>query len=434
MSLIEKLPHWFQRRPLVLLSFAPGYHDEFLQGRHGLDRFTWAEKHYFCADLRLPTLCLVEMQSDNASTFYCGVLMRKAGVTTIESRLTATALQSVKLNSFLELKGGIPDERQRGSYQRAVEKLGTIVVLTPALSVATLNALVGNPYNKTTVEAVSGYLPGVRLNIERKWEQFDAIKTAMAAFGIAKSEVPKLIETRPESDSTLSRLRSGEVRVLEDNVIARDSSVFPGFHLIQKNITGRAVFSRGKEQLEIYTANRGALEEMLGVDLIYNNQTTGSIVMVQYKMLEYQRGAKDWVARYDSQFEKEVHRMLLPELQMEAEDYRLHRNPFFIKFVRRVGDGENHNSFVLSLDHFHKLIGSPAGKGRLGGVRISYDSLKGVYLRDSDFLGLVRSGYIGTHKKESLALGPIITKVAEGDRALVVAWQRLSPAKETMRF
>src|SRR5215212_788055 len=168
---------------------------------------------------------------------------------------------------------------------------------------------------------------------------------------------------------------------------------------------------------------------MLGVDLIYNNQTTGSIVMVQYKMLESKRysktGAKDWIARYDSQFEKEVQRMIFPELKTEAEDYRLNRNPFFIKFVRRVGDGENHNSFVLSLDHFQKLIKSPAGKGRFGGVRVSYESLEGVYLRDSDFLGLIRSGYIGTHKEQSKALASIISKVAEGDRAVVVAWQRL---------
>ena len=290
----------------------------------------------------------------------------------------------MQLSSFFELKDAIPDEKQRRAYQRAIEKLGTIVVLTPALSAATLHSLIRNQNNETTVERVCSNLPGVRPNVQRKWEQFDAIKTAMAAFGIAKSELPQVIETKLNSDSTISRLSSNEVRVLEDNVIAKDASVFPGFHLIQKHITGRAVFTRGKEALEVYTANRTALEEMLGVDLVYNNQTTGSIVMVQYKMLEYQRGAKDWVVRYDSQFEKEVDRMVLPELRDEANDYRLHRNPFFIKFVRRVGDGENHNSFVLSLDHFQKMIKSPAGKGRFGGVRVSYDSLEGVYLRDSD--------------------------------------------------
>ncbi len=119
MSLIETLVKWFQRRPLVLLSFPPGYEEDFQQGKHGLDRFTWAERHSFCADLRLPTLCLIEMQSDDIPNFYCGVLMRKAGVTTIESRLTATALQSLKLNSFSELKAGISDQKHRNAYQRA---------------------------------------------------------------------------------------------------------------------------------------------------------------------------------------------------------------------------------------------------------------------------------------------------------------------------
>src|SRR5438876_910220 len=93
---------------------------------------------------------------------------------------------------------------------------------------------------------------------------------------------------------------------------------------------------------------------MLGVDLIYVNDAIGSIVMIQYKMLEPETNSDgkrtDWVARYDKQFEKEVARMKLPEISHLVDDYRIHRNPFFLKFVRRVGTGHLHHSYVLSLE------------------------------------------------------------------------------------
>jgi len=116
--------------------------------------------------------------------------------------------------------------------------------------------------------------------------------------------------------------------------------------------------------------------------------------------------------------------MKLPALNGTIEDYRLHRSPFYFKFVKRKGDGESHASFVVSLDHLQHVLDSPKSKGPKGGVRVSFDSLDGVYLRETDLLGLIRSGYIGTHRIETEALKPIIQAVAEGKRALVLAWQK----------
>ncbi len=39
-------------------------------------------------------------------------------------------------------------------------------------------------------------------------------------------------------------------------------------------------------------------------------------------------------------------------------------------------------------------------------------------------LGLIRSGYVGTHRAETDALAAIIAAVAQGDRAVVFAWQQ----------
>jgi hypothetical protein len=101
-----------------------------------------------------------------------------------------------------------------------------------------------------------------------RWEQLDAIKTAIAAFARNRTDVSQYIEIIENSDSTLSEIDAVRVRILEDNVINFDANVIPGFRLVEQNLTGRAVFVRGDERLDVYTANRGPLEEMLGVDLI----------------------------------------------------------------------------------------------------------------------------------------------------------------------
>ena len=38
-------------------------------------------------------------------------------------------------------------------------------------------------------------------------------------------------------------------------------------------------------------------------------------------------------------------------------------------------------------------------------------------------IGLIRSGYVGTHRVQTDALSVLIDEVARGNRALVLAWQ-----------
>jgi hypothetical protein len=291
------------------------------------------------------------------------------------------------------------------------------------LSGAVIDALVKDQQNSESIRRAALSLPKLRKKSAPEWAQSDAVRTALAAFGVSKTAMPRMVEIEDGSDSTLNGL---DVRVLEDNVINKDASEIPGFTLLKKYVTGRAVFEKNDERLDVYTANKGPLEEMLGVDLIYVNEVVGNTVMVQYKMLEPQgvQTTTDWIFRPDSQFELEVSRMKLPLLKGRIDDYRLHRDPFFFKFVKRKGDGETHQSFIVSLDHLKQHLSSVTAKGSRGGIRVSYQALDGAYLRGEDLIGLIRSGYIGTHRIESAALRPLIEAVAKGNRALVIAWQR----------
>ena len=136
----------------------------------------------------------------------------------------------------------------------------------------------------------------------------------------------------------------------------------PGFDLISADVTGRAVFQKRDERLVIYTANKLPLEQMLGVDLIYINETRGNIVMVQYKMLEEDKqdhDNRDWIFRPDQQLRDEIERMKLPGFKGELSDYRLSSNPFYFKFVKRKIVDDSHQSFIVSLEHLNQILACP---------------------------------------------------------------------------
>lgn len=437
MSLLTKLPQWFESKPLVLLRFEDGYESALHQTRHGLNRFTEVKGHQTLSDLKPPTLCLAEMPDGETSKFFVGVVKSKAAVGTFDSRVTIVRLKLLNLSTLSALAESLDEKIFQTLLKQKLATASFATVLSPKLSVAVVEALAKDAANKSAIEAAASHIPKLRPISIAEWEQFNAIKTAMSAFGLNASDLPETLEVAEGSDSTLNYLETPhdavnqpleEASVLEDNVIAVDASVVQGLELEKKYVTGRAVFSSQDERLEIYTANKGPLEEMLGVDLIYINEVAGNTVMVQYKMLTTQSdpttGESDSIFRPDDQFKLEVERMKLLPINGKIQDYRLHRSPFFFKFVKRKGDGESHKSFVVSLDHLTQYLDSPKSKGPKGGVRISFNSLDGVYLREIDLLGLIRSGYVGTHRIETNVLKPIIRAVSEGKRALVLAWQK----------
>ena len=47
-----------------------------------------------------------------------------------------------------------------------------------------------------------------------------------------------------------------------------------------------------------------------------------------------------------------------------------------------------------------------------------------MYLREDSMIGLIRSGYIGTHRAETEALEVLIKEASEGNKAIVLAWQQ----------
>jgi hypothetical protein len=208
-----------------------------------------------------------------------------------------------------------------------------------------------------------------------------------------------------------------------------DTKQIKGYELVSSDLTGRAKFRSGNEELEVITANRRDLEHCLGVDLIYINLTHKNVVMLQYKMLEPAGGengeAHDWVYRPDSKLDEEIVRMkkFRADHKPNESEYRINSEFFYLKFVKRNASMKN-GAILTPLEHFELVRKSPASKGPRGGIRLSYEALEGNYLRSAPFMDLLRSGYIGSYAETTDSLKTLIGEVLVGNKAVVAAIQQ----------
>lgn len=409
---------------MILIRLNEAFSESLLESRRGFEHLTIVKPHPALRDFRLPTLCVLEVQEHDGTKCYLATATGKVAVSTFDSRLTIKRLRPLGASSLEGIQNQVSDKRMRRLLDDRIPGEGQWSGLSPKLSAHIVEVLGRDSGNRAALDTALSLLPQLRRRANPQWAQEDAIHSAMSAFGLRATDAPDEVVLKFGTSSGLSLIGA---YLYEDNVVQADASRLPGFDAIAPDVTGRAVFRKGGETLIVYTANKLPLEHMLGVDLIYINETRGNAVMVQYKMLEEDndgRGGRDWLFRPNGQLRDEISRMRLPEFAGSLDDYRLSRNPFFFKFVKRKVVADSHQAFILSLDHLNVILADPRVRGPKGGVRVSFEGLEGTYLREADMLGLIRSGYVGTHRAQTEALAAIIAEVAKGNRAVVLAWQQ----------
>ncbi|MCH5276198.1 MAG: hypothetical protein J1E80_00015 [Desulfovibrionaceae bacterium] len=424
MSTASRLIQWVQKNPLLLIRFNEDLSTQLLNSWSGFERLTMARHHSTFHDVSLPTPCLLEIYKDNFPKCYLATAIRKTAISTFDSRLTIKKLREIHpdyLHAFVEL---ISESRMQHMLSQHLSEENEIIKLSPELSAHLIEILAKNPENQSALETALFLLSRLEEESLNFWAQEDAIQSALAVFGIRGEAIPDDVVLKKD---TFSGLKFTGMHIYEDNIVHLDATQLPGFEKISDDVTARAIFQKGDERLVIYTANKLPLEEMLGVDLIYINETRGNIVMIQYKMLEehiHNNDSRDWIFRPDKQLYSEISHMQLPDVNEPLNDYRMNRNPFFFKFVKRKIEGNKPQSIFISIDHLKQLLNSPDSRGPRNGIRISYNALNGIYLREADMLSLIRSGYIGTYKIETEALKIIINEAARGNKAIVLGWQK----------
>ena len=422
MNAFAKIAKWVEQKPIILGRFGEALSESLNNTARGFEHLTIARPHSAFQGFKVPTLCLLEIESHDATECYLATATRKSAVSTFDSLLTIKKLRPIVQSSLQEIESEVIDSRFSHLLRGRMPIEDDFTILSPKLSAHVVEVLARNSDNHVALDTALALLPKLRNPPNNTWAQEDAIRLAMATFGI-QNQVPNEVVLKNGATSGLAMVGA---YLYEDNVVKADASHLPGFDAIASDVTGRSVFEKGDERLVIYTANKFPLERMLGVDLIYVNETRGNIVMVQYKMLKDEKqgdGSTDWIFRPDNQFEKEVTRMKIPDSQGTIMDFRLNCSPFFFKFVQRKLVSPSPTAFLVSLDHLKQFLASSKARGPKGGIRVSYSTLDGTYLRENDMISLISSGYIGTHRTETKALAMIIDQVSKGNKALVLAWQ-----------
>lgn len=419
---LRRLDKAIRAKRLALIQFEAADWSNLKQSRHGFNRFTIARAHEAFGHLKAPTACLMFGKDRNQAQAYFGLIKSRSPVSTLESRIKITRAQRVRPSRAVDLLNLVTERRHITRLKSELELNQWIVVLPPMLSSHLVHRLSEIPENRGPMRSISEAMSSPKHMRGPEALQENAIHTALRAFGLSNDDGAISLDLFRNQETGLAR-----INIREDAVIEHDARHIPGFDLVTSDLTGRAVFVQGGEKLEVFTANRRPLEKVFGVDLIYLNTVRENVVMLQYKMLEppANPSEEDWIYRPDNQLEEEIERMnrFDAEFAPGQLDYRINSQVFYLRFVKRTATEKN-SGITMPIDHFDRLRSDPSCKGPRGGFRISYKSLNGRYLRQTPFLDLLKSGYIGAHAEKTNQLSELIQATLLNDKAVVGAIQQ----------
>jgi len=243
--------------------------------------------------------------------------------------------------------------------------------------------------------------------------------------------------TAPETGDLTSFLDGiGGVRTIEDQLIARDSAVFPGSTNFRHTVVG-AVFSLGQRKLEVFNVNRTAIESSLGVDMLYWNEAFDAWTLVQYKSMNRGReGSEDPLAyRPDVGFNGELasmqeFRLSYPDTFRPADGsaaYRLAGDGFFFKLCARVQLEVLSEALLpgmyLPREFVEALLVDPTTAGPRGGRSLTFENTK-RHINNTLFAELVRDGWVGTRGASSSRIAEVVGTSLTAGRAVVLARSR----------
>jgi hypothetical protein len=243
-----------------------------------------------------------------------GLVRSIQATATFDSRVAFDLVRPIAPNSLSALLNTVTEASLRVGVRRLAQSDETLVAVSPKLGERLIHSIADFPENRPALDRIIAVLDRPKRFDNARALQQDAVDLALRAFGLAGGAATTVSF---DGDTALAR-----VRLREDAVIEHDARWIPGWRLAKSDLTGRALFNKENDELEVFTANKRPLEELFGVDLIYLNTTRSSLVMVQYKMMtpeprnlrRVRPGLsivedREWMIRIDRQFRSEMERM-----------------------------------------------------------------------------------------------------------------------------
>ena len=263
--------------------------------------------------------------------------------------------------------------------------------------------------------------------------QKETVATALALAGIDRTELQMWQPPEPGPAAAATSFLDGleSARVREDPMVVNDMMNVPGFEQVRNMSYGAAVFQNDAARLTVVLANRLPLEQQLGADLIYFNETYKAFIIVQYKAMEKDAQGKAVFRLPNRQLANEIARMdvVLTELRRCAPNtdrhgFRLMENPFFLKLCPRIVFNPDDKGLTpgmyLPLDYWRLIEVDNALKGPKGGRQVTYRNVS-RYLDNSGFINLVANAWIGTTISQTAVLEAVIREIIASGRTAAIA-------------
>jgi hypothetical protein len=255
-------------------------------------------------------------------------------------------------------------------------------------------------------------------------QERDALRSALDFAGMRRDALKRVPATATRS--IIERL--GYAVTPEDPAIFNDSLSFLNAKAVPSP-SGIVTLTEDSTTLTVVNVNRRPLESTLGADLIYINESTESIVLVQYKTMSDRLDQKPvFRPSSDANLAKELARMR--KIQPGADggapaDFRLDPQAGYLKLCSPIVAARQYDTkptagMYLPLALWESIVASPQVRGPKGGIAVGYHNVD-RYLRNTQFAELVRDGWIGTRTASTRELSELVVEALEGGRSVTAA-------------
>ena len=280
--------------------------------------------------------------------------------------------------------------------------------------------------------------------VSRRWsardrtEIRDTMSAALRMAGIDRMETSaSRRRTELAQDSPLlSGFGLSDRSASERQILEQDAGVFIGRFGRRTSEIGIKRFDLPHGGfLDVYIADNGRVEHVTGTDLVFWNEGSGSLVLVQYKRMFRGKAKKQharpwlWRARNKEAFNAQLARMRATDAICagSGSGARFVDTPCFFKFCESEPRLRTTRSMVpgmyLSRRHFEELTGVGTDGCLPRGVRIGYGTVP-RYLNNTMFCQLTRDGWIGAEGVDRERVCERVRALMKHGRTTILAVKR----------
>jgi len=409
--------------------------DEYEFFAQAVDRFTHSRN--------APLVCFIV--DDNGMITHIARGKRGVNAGTNQSRLNLKDITQLTSTVFVgDIIEGVPNRNRKPVSDRFTNgglltprAFEEVIDLIPRLAPETQSLI--ERFSKNTRQRLANLSSNTRQSLAN---QKETVATAMQMAGFDRSPLAEWkLETEGAPRSFLDGLP--QMRHREDPMIMHDMIHMPGYDFLKDAaITSTAIFQEGDNRLTVIMANRQALEEQTGCDLIYYNETFNAFIMVQYKAMDPDKIEGSIFRFPEKQLTDEISRMdaFLIELSKTTPsaatgDFRLNTNPFYLKFCPRIQFEPDTTGLMkgmyIPLDYWRRLEKDTHLKGPKGGMRLAYSNV-GRYFDNTAFTTMVKGAWVGTTIPQSKLLEKWMREVMSSGRSITYAVKSDKPDPDDM--